>query len=152
MSTMAPRAKGLGAIPRDVDNDRPTVADLQGDNPFAQLAKKYWLDHTKKAGNVQVKVKPEVLKKEIWDVLEQEDFPYRSLLVLENLQILERQIPSYSSIATLLTTRSYLWPGYCEDSNNYHVLLIALITNVRSREHLPTWSMAVPNLAARSGR
>ena len=36
------------------------------------------------------KVKPDVVKKEIWDVLEREDFPHRSLLILENLQILER--------------------------------------------------------------
>jgi intron-binding protein aquarius len=88
---MAPRTKNMGEFPRDTDNDRPTVADLQGDNPFAQLAKKHWLHQTKKT-DIKVKVKPEVLKKEIWDVLEHEDFPYRVLLILENLQILERQV------------------------------------------------------------
>ena len=71
-----------------VDSARPTVADLQGDHPFAQLAKQLWLKSSKSAS--KVKVKPEVVKKEIWDVLEEEDFPYRSLLVLENLQVLER--------------------------------------------------------------
>lgn len=73
---------------KEIDDSRPTVADLQGDNPFAVLANKHWLKSTKKA--TKVKVKPDVLKKEIWDVLEKDDFPHRSLLVLENLQILER--------------------------------------------------------------
>lgn len=34
---------------------------------------------------------------------------------------------------------SYLWPGYTEDSINHHVLLIALIATVKSRENLPMW-------------
>lgn len=66
-------------------NERPTVADLQGDHPFAELAKKHWLKKVTK-----VKVKSDVIKNEIWNVLEKEDFPYQKLLVLENLQILER--------------------------------------------------------------
>ena len=65
------------------------------------------------------------MKTEIWDVLEQDDFAFKSLLVLENLQVLE----------------SYLWPGYTEDSSNFHVLLIVLMCNVRTREHLPTWGV-----------
>lgn len=73
---------------KEVDDGRPTVADLQGESPFAQLAKKHWLKPGKKAA--KVKIKPQVLKKEIWDVLEQEGFSYKTLLVLENLQILER--------------------------------------------------------------
>lgn len=128
---------------RDINNDRPTVADLRGDSPFTQLAKTYWLNRTKKVDDVKIKVRPEVIKKEIWDVLEHQDFPYRSLLVLENLQILERQAYSCLRILYLLTIQSYLWPGYSEDSNNYHVLLIALITNIRSCEHLPTWSKVI---------
>jgi intron-binding protein aquarius len=71
-----------------VDDGRPTVADLQGANPFAQVAKKHWLKSSK--WTTKVKVKPDVIKQEIWDVLAQQDFPYRSLLVLENLQILEK--------------------------------------------------------------
>jgi hypothetical protein len=35
---------------------------------------------------------------------------------------------------------SYLWPGYTEEASNFHVLLIALIANVKRREHLATWS------------
>jgi len=38
----------------------------------------------------KVKVNQEVLKNEIWDVLEKDSFAFGSLLVLENLQILEK--------------------------------------------------------------
>jgi intron-binding protein aquarius len=36
---------------------------------------------------------------------------------------------------------SYLWPGYSEDSSNFHVLLIVLIANVKWRERLETWAI-----------
>jgi intron-binding protein aquarius len=85
---MAPRTRTQEEPRQDVEDERPTVADLQGDSPFAQLAKKHWLKTSKKS--TKVKVKQDVLKNEIWDVLEQEDFAFKSLLVLENLQILER--------------------------------------------------------------
>lgn len=85
---MAPRTRGNVEVRQDVENGRPTIADLHGDNHFALLAKQHWLKSTKKTA--KVKVKPDIVKKEIWDVLEQEDFSYRSLLILENLQILER--------------------------------------------------------------
>jgi intron-binding protein aquarius len=97
---------------------RPTVADLHGENHFAQVARNNWLKSTKTP-----KVRPEVIKKELWDSLEQTDFAYPSLLVLENLQLLER----------------YLWPGYTEDASNYHQLLLALMVNVKRRENLPSW-------------
>ena len=84
---MAPRTRNVAEGQQDGDDGRPTVADLQGDNGFAQLAKTHWLK-TKKA--TKVKVKPDVLKKDLWDVLEKEDFAFKSLLILENLQILER--------------------------------------------------------------
>lgn len=64
------------------------MEDLQGESHFSQLAKKLWLKSTKKAP--KVKVKPDVLKTEIWDVLEKANFAYKTLLTLENLQILER--------------------------------------------------------------
>ena len=60
------------------------VGDIEG-NYWAQLAKKYWLT----AGKSK-KTKSEVIKKEIWDALEQEAFHFRSLLMLENLQLLEK--------------------------------------------------------------
>lgn len=94
-STMAPRTRVKGDAHQQVDEPRPTVADLQGDSAFAQLAQKYWLKPSKKT--TKVKVKPDVLKNEIWDVLEQEGFTFKSLLALENLQILEK----YDSNSTL---------------------------------------------------
>jgi intron-binding protein aquarius len=50
-----------------------------------RLAKTHWLD----AANVR-KVKHDVIKKDIWDPLEAESFSFRSLLILENLNILEK--------------------------------------------------------------
>jgi intron-binding protein aquarius len=97
---------------------RPTVADLHGENHFAQVARKNWL-----AAKKTPKVRPEVVKKELWDELENVDFAYSSLLILENLQLLER----------------YLWPGFTEDASNYHHLLLALMVNVKRRENLTSW-------------
>ncbi|KAI1335173.1 hypothetical protein F5Y15DRAFT_399182 [Xylariaceae sp. FL0016] len=102
---------------------RPTVADLEGESEFAQLARQHWLKTTKR--QTKVKIKNDILKKDIWDRLEKDEFAYKSLLVLEGLQTLE----------------SYLWPGYTEDASNCHVLLIALITTVKARERLETWSI-----------
>jgi intron-binding protein aquarius len=99
---------------------RPTVADLTSDeNAYAQTARNTWL--TAKAP----KVLPGVVKEELYDRLEAESFPYNQLLLLEQLQCLER----------------YLWPGYNEDASNQHVLLLALLANVKRRENLPVWSL-----------
>ena len=118
----APSAQNGAAAPDASDSQsllaRPTVADLHGENAFAQVARTNWLGAAKAP-----KVRPEVLKKEIWDELEKVDFAYSSLLVLENLQLLER----------------YLWPGFTEDASNYHHLLLALMVNVKRRENLPSW-------------
>lgn len=73
---------------RDKSPARPTVADLEGESGFAQLAKQHWLKPSR--SRAKVKVKNDVLKKEIWDVLEKDAFAYKSLLVLEGLQTLER--------------------------------------------------------------
>lgn len=77
------------------DGDQPGVGGLESDNDWAQLAKKHWPKATKSK-----KIKPEVIKKEIWDVLEQEAFHFRSLLMLENLQLLEEytDLPTSSNI------------------------------------------------------
>jgi intron-binding protein aquarius len=65
---------------------RPTVSDLQEEeNQWVALAKKLWLDRSQAP-----KPRPEVVKKDIWDALESEGFSLRSLLILENLHILER--------------------------------------------------------------
>ncbi|KAJ4994089.1 intron-binding protein aquarius [Stagonosporopsis vannaccii] len=115
---------GIQAAPSAAATDsalvhaRPTVADLHGENHFAQVARKNWL-----AAKKTPKVRPEVVKKELWDELQNIDFAYSSLLVLENLQLLER----------------YLWPGFTEDASNYHHLLLVLMVNVKRRENLPSW-------------
>ena len=64
---------------------RPTVMDLHGENHYAQFARKHWMK-AKKAPTV----KSNVLKTELWDSLEKDGFAYGSLLILENLQILEK--------------------------------------------------------------
>ena len=102
---------------------RPTIADLTGDNRLVTVAKANWLS---KAAQ---KVLPQVLENDIWTYLEKEDFPYFSLVLLEQLQAVER----------------YLWPGYDEDASNHHVLLLAHLANVKRREHLPVWPVFAEN-------
>lgn len=63
---------------------RPTVVDFRDDSPWVQLAKAHWLDAKVR------KAKPDVIKKQLWDPLEAEAFSSRSLLILENLSILEK--------------------------------------------------------------
>ncbi|EAW13357.1 RNA helicase aquarius [Aspergillus clavatus NRRL 1] len=99
-------------------DSRPTVEDFREDSSWVQLAKTHWLGTSKVR-----KAKRDAIKKDIWDPLEAEGFNIRSLLTLENLNILEK----------------FLWPTYTEDASNYHVLLIALIVSVKQREHLPIW-------------
>jgi intron-binding protein aquarius len=104
-------------------DDRPTPAELEEEeHAFVQLARKTWLKPGKKASTP--KVKADVLKQGIWEVLERDGFSYKALRLLESLQVLE----------------SYLWPGYTDDASNFHVLLIAMVVNVKRREHLETWS------------
>lgn len=96
---------------------RPTVADVTGTHPIAQIARKHWL----------IKTRSKVLSttvEEIWTAVEEDDTSF-SLLLLEQLQALEK----------------YLWPGYTDESSNHHVLLLALLLNVKRREQLPIWSL-----------
>ena len=76
------------------DRDKSGFGDTESDNHWAQLAKKHWPKAAKSK-----KAKPEIIKKEIWDVLEQEAFHFRSLLMLESVQVLEKYIslPAMSS-------------------------------------------------------
>ncbi|MCJ1281245.1 hypothetical protein MMC26_000563 [Xylographa opegraphella] len=92
---------------------------------WKQLAETQWSKPSAKAR----KVRPEVVKTEIWDVLEKEGFAFRSLLILDNLQLLEK----------------YLWPGYDEGLSNHQVLLIALMVVVKRREGLPVWNIFTSN-------
>ncbi|ODA77136.1 hypothetical protein RJ55_07655 [Drechmeria coniospora] len=106
------------------DTDRPTPAEVEEEeHQFVQLARKHWLKVGKKTARPKVKI--EVVKQSIWDVLEKENFEYKSLVLLESLQTLE----------------IYLWPGYGNESSNFQVLLMVLIANVKRREHLETWSI-----------
>ena len=92
---------------------------------WRELAQKHWSS----PASAPRKVRSEVVKNEIWDALEKEGFEFRALLALENLQLLEK----------------YLWPGYNEDSLNYHVMLIALLVTVKRREGLSVWSLFESN-------
>jgi hypothetical protein len=69
------------------DNDINLDAhnELNGDNYYAQLARKTWLGSSRPS-----KLRQVFVKEELWDRLEQENFPYGSLMVLENLQVLEK--------------------------------------------------------------
>ncbi|KAK5108344.1 hypothetical protein LTR62_008373 [Meristemomyces frigidus] len=102
----------------DSKMSRPTVADLTGDNPIAQLAHTHWLTKS------SAKVLPEVVN-ELWEAVEADTTPPFALLLLEQLQALER----------------YLWPGYTDACSNQHVLLLALLVNVKRQEHLPVWTL-----------
>jgi hypothetical protein len=67
---------------------RPTVVDFREESPWVQLAKAHWL-------NTKVrKAKADVIKKQLWDPLEAEAFNSRSLLILENLNVLEKYVLS----------------------------------------------------------
>jgi intron-binding protein aquarius len=65
-------------------HSRPTVEDLQGNNYYAETARKVWLNTQKPP-----KVLPAVVK-QIWDNLQKDGFAYGPLLVLETLQVLEK--------------------------------------------------------------
>jgi len=96
-----------------------TAPNVSTENHWDSLARKYWLDST------PTKVKPEVIKTEIWDPLERESFSFRALVPLESSQILER----------------FLWPTFSLDSSNHHVLLIAVFFNVKRRSRLQSWAL-----------
>ena len=65
---------------------RPASAmDAPLEDSWVAVAQKLWL-----SGNPVRKVKPEILKTDIWDALEADRFSLRALTTLENLQILEK--------------------------------------------------------------
>ena len=100
-SEMPPRTKRKLEPQQDLDERSSDAVEIQSENPFEELAKKHWLKSTKK--QTKVKVKPDVLKSEIWDVLESENFEFKSLLVLENLQILEKYGTPKFCVSSILT-------------------------------------------------
>ncbi len=60
-------------------------ADPNDLNRWTLLAQNHWLKSTKLK-----RVSPDVIKKDIWDILVAEGFDFRSLLALDNLQLLEK--------------------------------------------------------------
>jgi intron-binding protein aquarius len=102
---------------------RPSIDDLTGDHELAKLARETWL-----TGSGNAPVRPQIVE-QIWQHVESSGYSNFELLLLEQLQTLER----------------YLWPGYNEDASNQHVLLLALLCNTKRREHLPVW----PGFASR---
>lgn len=93
----AKKLRSAGASKGKASTARPVASGVDGDSAFAQLAKKHWLKTTKRT--TKVKVKNDVLKGEIWDVLEKESFSYPSLVTLESLQLLERYARHRPSLA-----------------------------------------------------
>ena len=73
---------------RDSGNvDAPGVEDLDDEGYWTLLARQHW------STLVDVrKAKQEIIKKDIWDRLEIENFEFRSLVILENLQFLEKSV------------------------------------------------------------
>lgn len=56
---------------------------------WKQLADNEWSKPSARAR----RVRPEVVKGDIWDRLEKEDFDFRSLFILDTLQLLEKLVP-----------------------------------------------------------
>ena len=67
---------------------RPTVDDFRQDNQWVSLAKSLWPETSKKSR--RSKIKHDTVKKDLWDPLEADGFSLRSLLTLENLNVLEK--------------------------------------------------------------
>jgi hypothetical protein len=76
------------------ENEPLQDADPSAGDRWTHLAETYWLKSSKSN-----KIIPDVLKTEIWDVLQNDGFEYKSLLALENLQLLEK----YRSSSNLST-------------------------------------------------
>ena len=61
------------------------VTESEDQRDWVSLAQKHWAKPVKTK-----KIKIEVIKTELWEVLEQENFEYQSLLILESLRLLEK--------------------------------------------------------------
>ena len=69
-----------------IEDDVPSLKDLE-EGHWSALAQKHWAKPIKTR-----KIRAEIIQTEIWEVLEREDFQFRSLLVLESLQLLEKYV------------------------------------------------------------
>ncbi|KAK4956868.1 hypothetical protein LTR10_006397 [Elasticomyces elasticus] len=107
---------------------RPSTTDLTSDHPLALLARTHWLLPTPSKLPTAIP--------ELWSAIQTSSEPQFSLLLLEQLQALER----------------YLWPTYHNDtSSNQHVLLLVLLVNVKVKEHLPSWVLLASRAEEFSG-
>lgn len=82
------QSRSQGTSTRPAPTDAVQEDDGKGQGEFASLAKQHWLKKSKRT--TKVKVKNDVLKREIWDTIEKDGFQFKSLLALEGLQTLER--------------------------------------------------------------
>ncbi|KAK6347734.1 hypothetical protein TWF718_005567 [Orbilia javanica] len=119
---MASQASDLAAV----EDGQPTFSDLQGGNIYAVAANKHWLKP-----DAQIRFSPKVVK-EIYSALEREGFLQRDLLLLENLQYMER----------------YLWPNYDEDSTDELVISLTMMAVAKKRENIPLWEIFGANTAS----
>ena len=65
----------------------PDVDELGDESHWTSLASKHWSEFV----GIR-KVKLEVIKEDIWDRLESKNFELRSLVILENLRVLEKLV------------------------------------------------------------
>jgi len=70
-----------------VNNSRPSVSDLDGDNVYAVTARKHWFQKDK------IRFDPKVVSS-LFAELERDNWAVKSLLILENLQYVERLVSS----------------------------------------------------------
>lgn len=104
----------------DVQGNRnasdPEAASIELE--WVQTAQGIWLRASKPQ-----KITPFLVEEKLWKPLEASNFEFRTLALLESLQLLE-----------------YLWSTYSEDSTNHHVLLIGFLLNIKKQQDLPTWT------------
>lgn len=83
------------------------LEEVEGHNRWIFLAQKHWLRSKK-----TIKANPEVIKKEIWDVLKDSDFDFASLLALDSLQLLEKYIVSMPLRMAFIDFEQILMAGF----------------------------------------
>lgn len=79
------------AVQQQQEQDDVQDAANDGGGYFSELAKKHWLNKNN-MNTSRTKVKQDVIKKDIWDILEKDSFSSSSLLSLESLQLLEKYV------------------------------------------------------------
>lgn len=119
-----------------LDSSTSNMNDTSMTEQWEQLAKDLWLS-TSSASNVR----PEIILRKIWEPLVAEAFNWRSLDILERLQILERYDSQQRPFSECFANcgKRYLWPAYTSDAPNHLVILIATFVGVKQRAHVPIW-------------